>query len=115
MVQILALYQKTSNYHSYVRSNVLSIDSLSYLSVKVFFPLRDNIFSSITNSGYTIFSHISPKFLIYFLGFGNFIDINTRHNIVTIFGQALDLYRFFNEFSTKNLLRIILGSKTERN
>ncbi|CAG8787656.1 9781_t:CDS:2, partial [Gigaspora rosea] len=34
LVQIVALYQKNSNYHSYVCGDVFSIDSLSYLSVK---------------------------------------------------------------------------------
>ncbi|CAG8762396.1 17036_t:CDS:2 [Gigaspora margarita] len=39
LVQIVALYQKNSNYHSYVCSDVFSIDSLFYLSVKIFLPL----------------------------------------------------------------------------
>ncbi|CAG8817262.1 11868_t:CDS:2, partial [Racocetra persica] len=34
LVQILALYQKNSNYHSYMCGDVVNIDSLSYLSVK---------------------------------------------------------------------------------
>ncbi|RIB13239.1 hypothetical protein C2G38_2198430 [Gigaspora rosea] len=113
LVQIVALYQKNSNYHSYVCGDVFSIDSLSYLSVKVFLPLQNNIFSPISNSGHMIFSHISTKFFIYFLGFGDFIHIYKQHNLITIFGRALELYRFFNKSSTKNLLRIIVNSEVE--
>ncbi|CAG8730939.1 10088_t:CDS:2, partial [Cetraspora pellucida] len=113
LVQILALYQKNSNYHSYVRGDVFNIDSLSYLSVKVFFPLQNNIFSPVTNSEHMIFSHISAKFFIYFLGFGDFIHIDEQHNLLTIFGRALELYRFFNESSTKNLVRIIVNSEED--
>ncbi|CAG8737169.1 12578_t:CDS:1, partial [Dentiscutata heterogama] len=56
------------------------------------------------NSGHIVFSHISAKFFIYFLGFGDFIHIDEQHNLITLFGKALELYRFFNEFSMKNLL-----------
>ncbi|RIB21110.1 hypothetical protein C2G38_2177527 [Gigaspora rosea] len=35
------------------------------------------------------------------------------HNLITIFGRALELYRFFNESSTKNLLQIIVNSEVE--
>ncbi|CAG8651700.1 24198_t:CDS:2 [Cetraspora pellucida] len=114
LVQILALYQKNSNYHSYMRDDVFNIDSLSYLSVKVFFPLRNNIFSPLANSGYMVFSHINAKFFIYFLGFGDFIHVDEQHNLITLIGKALELYRFFNECSTKNLLRIIVHSEVKK-
>ncbi|CAG8602924.1 203_t:CDS:2, partial [Cetraspora pellucida] len=114
LVQILALYQKNSNYHSYVRDDVFNIDSLSYLSVKVFFPLRNNIFSPLANSGHMVFSHINAKFFIYFLGFGDFIHVDEQHNLITLIGKALELYRFFNECSTKNLLRIIVHSEVKK-
>jgi len=61
-----------------------------------------------------IFSHISAKFLIYFLGFGDFFHIDQQHNLITLFGRALELYRFFNEHSTKNLLRIVVNSEVEK-
>ncbi|CAG8654771.1 24961_t:CDS:2, partial [Gigaspora rosea] len=83
LIQILVLYQKNSNYHSYV----------------------------CTNSEHMVFSYNSVKFFIYFLGFGDFIHIDEQHNLITLFGKALELYRFFNEYSTKNLLRTIVHSE----
>ena len=61
-----------------------------------------------------VFSHISVKFFIYFLGFGDFIHVDEQHNLITLFGKALELYRFFNEYSTKNLLRTIVHSEVVR-
>ncbi|CAG8634263.1 21122_t:CDS:2 [Gigaspora margarita] len=83
LVQIVVLYQKNSNYHSYVCAN----------------------------SGHIIFSYISAKFFIYILGSGDFIHVDKQHNLITVFGKALELYRFFNKCSTKNLLRIIVNSE----
>ncbi|CAG8804292.1 20660_t:CDS:1, partial [Gigaspora rosea] len=56
-----------SNYHSFIESHT-NIDELSYISIKVFFQLRYGLFSSISDSGYTIFTHISPSSFIYYLG-----------------------------------------------
>ncbi|RIA98799.1 hypothetical protein C1645_812283 [Glomus cerebriforme] len=44
LVQFLAMYRQSSNYHSYVDDTVTCIDSLSYISVRVYEEQAPNIF-----------------------------------------------------------------------
>ncbi|CAG8672571.1 16151_t:CDS:2, partial [Dentiscutata heterogama] len=81
----------------------IGITEAGTLDISYLVNLRKN-HKCYTNSGHMVFSHISAKFFIYFLGFGDFIHVDEQHNLITLFGKALELYRFFNEFSTKNLL-----------
>ncbi|CAG8593895.1 19603_t:CDS:2, partial [Gigaspora rosea] len=88
LFQILALYYKNSNYHSFIESHT-NIDELSYISVKVFFQLRYGLFSSISDGGYTIFTHIPPSSFIYYLGEGNFASFDEKLGLLTALGIIL--------------------------
>ncbi|CAG8554224.1 4491_t:CDS:2 [Gigaspora margarita] len=46
--------------------------------------------------------------------YSDFFYIDKQHNLITLFGRALELYRFFNEHSIKNLLRIVVNSEVEK-
>ncbi|CAG8535553.1 17398_t:CDS:2, partial [Racocetra fulgida] len=45
----------------------------------------------------------------------NFYTGVTKAEILDVSYLALELYRFFNEHSTKNLLRIVVNSEVEKN
>ena len=69
LIQILAMYYKLSNYHSYI-DNTSSIDSLSYISACVYTEQIPNIFGCFPTDEpkYVLFSHIPSNLIIYYLG-----------------------------------------------
>ena len=84
IIQILALYFKNSNYHSYIKSHT-HIDELSYIATQIFLPLHFNLFSCFDNrQGFTIAAHIPSSYLIYYLGNGNFIELDEKVGLLTI-------------------------------
>ncbi|CAG8854644.1 35115_t:CDS:1, partial [Gigaspora margarita] len=107
LFQILALYYKNSNYHSFIDSHT-NIDKLSYISVKVFFQLRYNLFSSISNNGYTIFTHISPSSFIYYFGKGNFVSLDEKLGLLTVNDSTYEMFNYFNSPNMKQRLQEIL-------
>ncbi|CAG8795894.1 16673_t:CDS:1, partial [Gigaspora rosea] len=105
--QILALYYKNSNYHSFIESHT-NIDELSYISVKVFFQLHYNLFSSISDNGYTIFTHISPSSFLYYFGKGNFVSLDEKLELLTVNDSIYELFNYFNTPNMKQRLQEIL-------
>lgn len=107
LFQILALYYKNSNYHSFIESHT-NIDELSYISVKVFFQLRYGLFSSISDGGYIIFTHIPPSSFIYYLGEGNFASFDEKLGLLTVNNQTSQFFDYFNTPEMKRKLQEIL-------
>ncbi|CAG8781842.1 8194_t:CDS:2 [Gigaspora margarita] len=105
--QILVLYYKNSNYYSFIESH-MNIDELSYISVKVFFQLRYGLFSSILDSGYTIFTHIPPSSFIYYFGEDNFTSLDEKLGLLTVNNQTSQLFNYFNTPDMKRKLQEIL-------
>ena len=53
IAEIIAMYRKNSNYHSYVDCEVINVDALSYISMRVFFPLQYCLFTSLDSQRFT--------------------------------------------------------------
>ncbi|RIB10488.1 hypothetical protein C2G38_2206003 [Gigaspora rosea] len=104
LFQILALYYKNSNYHSFIESHT-NIDELSYISVKVFSQLRYGLFSLISDSGYAIFAHILPSSFIYYLEEGNFASFDEKLGLLTINNLISELFNYFNTSNMKQRLQ----------
>ena len=98
MAEIIAMYKKVSTLHSYVDSQVDKIDTLSYISTRIWFQLRNNIFTTFTDQGYQIFTHLTPKQIIYYVGYGR-TDINIQLNtqLITLHSEIWDWYKFLTE------------------
>ena len=76
LIQILVMYYKLSNYHSYI-DNTSYIDSLSYISACVYTEQISNIFGCfpMDEPKYVLFSHIPSHLIIYYLeNCENFIE-----------------------------------------
>ena len=109
MAEIIAMYKKVSTLHSYVDSQVDKIDTLSYISTRIWFQLRNNIFTTFTDQGYQIFTHLTPKQIIYYVGYGR-TDINIQLNtqLITLHSEIWDWYKFLTEEnSIKTLIQCI--------
>ncbi|CAG8835042.1 27332_t:CDS:2, partial [Gigaspora margarita] len=105
--QILALYYKNSNYYSFIESHTI-IDELSYILVKVFFQLHYNLFSSISENGYTIFTYISPSSFLYYFEKGNFVSLDEKLKLLTVNDSIYELFNYFNTPNMKQRLQEIL-------
>jgi len=95
------MYRQSSNYHSYVDDIVTCIDSLSYISVRVYEEHAPNIFGcvSVTESRYFLFSHIPSYSIIYYLGN---CEIFTENMGFLIVGKReMSIYNFFNSVIDK--------------
>ncbi|CAG8747026.1 3069_t:CDS:2, partial [Dentiscutata erythropus] len=103
LFQILALYYKNLNYHSFIESYT-NIDELLYILVKVFSQLRYNLFSLISDNGYTIFTHISLSSFIYYFGKGNFVSFDKKLELLTVNNSIFELFNYFNTPNIKQRL-----------
>ncbi|CAG8660487.1 2865_t:CDS:1, partial [Funneliformis caledonium] len=65
--------------------------------------------------GFTIAAHIPSSYLIYYLGNGNFIELDEKVGLLTITGNALEQFHYFNQEETKKMLQRILGTNSTRN
>ena len=110
IIQVVSLYYKNSNYHSFVESHC-EIDSISYISCRVFLPLQFNLFSCFSSDGFIIMCHLPPSLLLYYLGFGNFAFHDKPRGLLTLSGLALEQFQFFNQDSVKDQLKIIMEKK----
>ncbi|CAG8758617.1 10705_t:CDS:2 [Gigaspora margarita] len=107
LVQILSMFSKTnSTFHSYIDVPVKAIDLLSYISVKVFIHYQSGIFCSCGHSKYNVFSHISAKQVIYYLGKSAILQENSALGLgmVTLQSQALQIFETLNTEATISFL-----------
>ncbi|CAG8833038.1 45888_t:CDS:2, partial [Gigaspora margarita] len=66
------------------------IGQLFYISAKVFFQLHHGLFSSVSDSGYSIFTHILPSSVIYYFGKGNFVSFDEKLGLLTVNNSTLE-------------------------
>jgi len=101
LVQFLAMYRQSSNFHSYVDDAVTCIDSLSYISVRVYEEQIPNIFGCISTTGskYLLFSHISSRSVIYYLG--NCETFTENMGFLIVGKREMTIYNFFNSVKDK--------------
>ena len=94
LVQILAIYHKLSNYHSYIDSTNC-IDSLSYISVYVYIEQIPNIFGCfpMNEPKYGLFSHIPSHLIIYYLG--NCENFTENMGFLIVEKKEMEIYNFF--------------------
>ncbi|CAG8810506.1 3192_t:CDS:1, partial [Racocetra fulgida] len=70
--------------------------------------LHYNLFSSISDNGCTIFTHILPSSFIYYLGKGNFVSFDEKLGLLTVNDSIYELFNYFNTPNMKQRLREIL-------
>ncbi|CAB4432950.1 unnamed protein product [Rhizophagus irregularis] len=109
LIQILAMYYKLSNYHSYI-DNTSSIDSLSYISACVYTEQIPSIFRHFPTDElkYTLFSHIPSNFIIYYLG--NCENFTENMGFLIVGKKEMMIYNFFNSVIDK--LQLIIATKS---
>ncbi|CAG8553684.1 25038_t:CDS:10, partial [Racocetra persica] len=75
VAQIIAMYERNNLFHSYIDTPVSDFESLSYVSLKIFFHINGAIFSTICDHQFYIFSHVEPSHIVYYLASSD-ISIN---------------------------------------
>ncbi|CAB4381149.1 unnamed protein product [Rhizophagus irregularis] len=94
--RILAKYQKISDQHSYVRSGVDSVDSLSFISIILYRHLSGSYFTcqSPVIDGSNLFIRLSAKNVIYYLG--NVLPFNfTNYEMLKLNSNEYRIFSFF--------------------
>ncbi|CAG8791340.1 4603_t:CDS:2, partial [Gigaspora margarita] len=104
---VLALYYKNTNYYSFIESHS-NVDELFYISAKVFFQLHYGLFSSVSDGGYLIFTHMLPSSVIYYFEKGNFVSFDEKLGLLTVNNSTLELFNYFNTSEMKRKLQEIL-------
>ncbi|RGB23862.1 hypothetical protein C1646_773893 [Rhizophagus diaphanus] len=66
--QILVKYQKISDRHAYIRSNINSVDFLSFISVILYHHLSGSYFTCQSPTDGSLFVHLFFKNVVYYLG-----------------------------------------------
>ncbi|CAB4392317.1 unnamed protein product [Rhizophagus irregularis] len=106
--RILAKYQKISDRHSYVRSGVDSVDSLSFISIILYHYLSGSYFTyqSPVIDGSNLFIHLSAKNVVYYLG--NVLPFNfTNYEMLKLNSNEYRIFSFFQQEVVMNTLKII--------
>lgn len=103
------MYQKLSNYHSYVDSTSC-IDALSYISVCVYTEQIPNIFGCFPadEPKYALFSHIPSHLIVYYLG--NCENFTENMGYLIVGKKEMTIYNFFNSVIDK--LQLIISTKS---
>jgi len=100
------MYRKNSNYHSYVDHEVINVDALSYISMRVFFPLQYCLFTSLDSQRFNIFSHISSHNILFYLGNSGLL-LDSEIGLLRIDQKKQSLFNYFDSLD-KNLLNQLL-------
>ncbi|CAB5110484.1 unnamed protein product [Rhizophagus irregularis] len=99
--QVISSFYEAYGYHSYHQEPITDIENISYITLKVFTPIR-NIFSALTEEGCFLITHQHPKNVIYHL---NMQDIKVfDDNTLQLLNKAKIHYNFFNQ---KEVIQII--------
>ena len=70
LVEFLAFFSQNSsgNFHSYINQPITDVDTIGYVSSMVFLQLRNNLFYKPVWEGKFLFSHLSSKQILYYVG-----------------------------------------------
>ena len=97
--RILAKYQKISDRHSYVRSGVNSVDSLSFISVILYRTCQ-------SPTGGNLFVHLSFKNIVYYLGKASSFNA-TNYEMLTLDINDSKIFSFFQQQEVIEILKTI--------
>lgn len=89
--QVISSFYEAYGYHSYNQELITDIENISYLTLKVFTPVR-NIFSAEIEGGQVLITHQCPKNVLYHL---DTQDIQIFDNTLQLLGKAKMCYNFF--------------------
>ncbi|CAG8810808.1 42525_t:CDS:2, partial [Gigaspora margarita] len=82
--QVISSFYEAYGYHSYNQEPITDIKNISYLTLKVFTPIR-NIFSAEVEGGHVLITHQCPKNILYHL---NTQDIQIFDNTLQLLEKA---------------------------
>ena len=95
MVEFLAFFSQNSSgsFHSYINQPITDVDTISYVSSIVFLQLRNNLFTSQYEEGRFLFSHLSSKQILYYVG----NQVSHYHNMITLHSTVLEIFNILNK------------------
>jgi len=91
----LAFFSQNSsgNFHSYISQPITDVNTISYVSSMVFSQLRNNLFTSQYEEGKFLFSHLSSKQILYYVG----NQVNHYHDMITLHSTVLEIFNILNK------------------
>ena len=99
--QVQALYYESYGNHSFNTECVTKIEDISKVTLKIFIPTGNNLFTSITSDECIIFTHKHPSNFIFHLLSD---DIIINHHSLILSNTSKDYYEFFSSNDIVNLL-----------
>ncbi|POG58716.1 hypothetical protein GLOIN_2v1789992 [Rhizophagus irregularis DAOM 181602=DAOM 197198] len=91
--QVISSFYEAYRYHFYNQEPITDIENISYLTLKVFTPIR-NIFSAEIEGGHILITHQCPKNVLYHL---DMQDIQIFDNTLQLLDKAKACYNFFKK------------------
>ncbi|CAG8796341.1 11649_t:CDS:2, partial [Racocetra fulgida] len=67
IAQVIAMYEQDNLFHLYIDTSVSDLESLSYISLKIFFHINGAVFSTTRDHQFYIFSHPEGSYIVHHL------------------------------------------------
>ena len=99
--QVQALYYELYDNHSFNTKHITKIENISKVTLKVFIPTGNNLFTFIIPDKCIIFTYKHPSNFIFHLPFD---DIIINHHSLILSNSSKDYYEFFSSNDTISLL-----------
>ncbi|CAG8822923.1 5389_t:CDS:2, partial [Gigaspora margarita] len=94
VAQVVAMYEQDNSFHSYIDTSVSDLESLSYVSLKIFFHINGAVFSTTRDHQFYIFSHAESSHIVHYLASR---DINIDEKVLILKGQAKEMFNAFKK------------------
>ncbi len=93
IAQIISMYEKWGERHTWVNKNVEFLDSLSYLSVNIYLNVYNNLWTNTCEAGGKLVGHILAKEVLYYFNLPPFI--NSQNSFFALTVEALEVFQHF--------------------
>ncbi|RIA99901.1 hypothetical protein C2G38_2236701 [Gigaspora rosea] len=94
IAQIIAMYERNNSFHSYLDTPISDLESLSYVSLKLFFHINSAVFSATRDHQFYIFSHAEGSHIVHHLASR---DISIDEEVLILKGQAKQMFNTFKK------------------
>jgi len=88
--KVLAIYFEAYNKHCYTNEEILTIDDISYISLRIYIPIHFNIFCDyLVREGCNILVHHNPSNVFYHISEN---EVSIDGDILTLLGNGKKYY-----------------------
>lgn len=99
--EVLAIFYESYGNHSFNTEQITNIDSISKITLKVFLPVDNNLFTQYIPEECNIFTHKSPANIIFHLSAN---DITINDQFLFLSNEAKNYYNYFKRNDVSSLI-----------